>query len=507
MADDETPLHRGCGTMQVHRRLLDTDPGYARRLARIEEHAFRAQMGFTALRPGCTEIPVVVHVVYRTAAQNISVAQIESQIEVLNRDFRKQNADAGTVPAPFSPLAGDARLQFRLANVDPDGNPTDGVTRTQTDKASFDSSDEVKFAASGGHDAWPTDEYLNIWVCQLAGGLLGYAQFPGGPAATDGVVITHTGFGTTGTATAPFDKGRTTVHEIGHWLNLRHIWGDDGAGCSGSDFVADTPNQGGPNVGKPSFPTISCGNAPNGDMFMNFMDYVDDDTMVMFTEGQIARMQACLDGPRSAIGASVSCTGGPGGPEPKTIVKDAPKDPLKDTAKDAPKDGFKEPVKEQPKEFAKDPVNDPPKSIFEPPKGLGDPPKTTLEPPFGLPTPGPAIQPPVATPPAPPPYLPPPVAPSYPSPSVAPPYAPPSFWPFQFQLPSLQSILPFVLGTGGPQAHAAMPTAPQPAAEVQRHYAMILALYAGLYQRGLLDPQGLAAWQQAWAAYRQGGGQ
>ena len=141
-----------------------------------------------------------------------------------------------------------------------------------------------------------------IWACQLAGGLLGYAQFPGGPAATDGVVIRQSAFGTVGTAAAPFNLGRTATHEVGHWLNLNHIWGDDGTGCTGTDNVADTPNQAGWNTGVPSFPRVSCSNGPNGDMFMNYMDYVDDRAMVMFSAGQVARMQACLDGPRLAIG-------------------------------------------------------------------------------------------------------------------------------------------------------------------------------------------------------------
>ena len=115
-------------------------------------------------------------------------------------------------------------------------------------------------------------------------------------------------FGTTGTAAAPFDLGRTATHEIGHWLNLRHIWGDDGGGCNGDDFVADTPNQAGPNVGKPTFPRVSCSNGPNGDMFMNYMDYIDDDSMFMFTTGQVERMQACLDGDRAGLGTQVAGT-------------------------------------------------------------------------------------------------------------------------------------------------------------------------------------------------------
>ena len=175
MTDDTLPTSRECGTMQVHRRLLDTDPNYARRLTRIEEQAFRAREGMMVLRPGCTRIPVVVHVVWKTTAQNISQAQIDSQIEVLNRDFRKRNSDISGVPAAFASLAADARLEFTLATRDPQGNAHSGVIRVQTTRDGFGSDDAVKHAASGGSDAWPNDEYLNIWVCQLTGGLLGYA--------------------------------------------------------------------------------------------------------------------------------------------------------------------------------------------------------------------------------------------------------------------------------------------------------------------------------------------
>jgi Pregnancy-associated plasma protein-A len=303
----ELPKERRCATDEVHLRLLLEDPDYARRRAEIENHAWRASRMPLAERAGCTRIPVVVHVVWRIAAENISKAQIDSQITVLNADFRRKNADVSTVPAPFQPFVADTRIEFALATTDPNGNPTDGVTRTQTTVNGFTSNNAVKAASSGGANAWPADRYLNVWVCRLAGGLLGYAQFPGGPAATDGVVVTHTGFGNTGTAAAPFDRGRTAVHEVGHWLNLRHIWGDDSGGCNGSDFVADTPNQGGANLGCPTFPLISCNNGPNGDMFMNYMDYVDDACMVMFTADQVTRMQAALDGPRSTIGTSIPC--------------------------------------------------------------------------------------------------------------------------------------------------------------------------------------------------------
>jgi hypothetical protein len=375
--DDENggdlPHVRSCAVMAVHHRLLETDSRYAANREKIEEMAFRAENGLLAQRTGCTRIPVVVHVVHRTAAENISKAQIESQIKVLNEDFRKKNADVSGVPAPFSGLAADARITFELASVDPNGNPTEGITRTSTTVAGFSSDDRVKSAATGGANPWPSDEYLNIWVCKLSGGLLGYAQFPGGPAATDGVVVTHTGFGTEGTAAAPFNKGRTATHEIGHWLNLRHIWGDDGDGCGGSDFVGDTPNQGGANTGMPSFPKVSCSNGPNGDMFMNYMDYTDDAGMFMFTTGQVARMQACLDGPRSSIGTSVPC--GPFGPKIpiKELPKDSVKDFGKDVVKDQPKDGIKEPIKERPKDNPKEFAKDLPKD------GIKDAPKDGIK--------------------------------------------------------------------------------------------------------------------------------
>jgi hypothetical protein len=301
--DDELPMVRSCGTMEVHERLLRSDPTYLAARNDSENRAFAyGQRPDILGRTGVTVIPVVVHVVYKGAAQNISDDQIHSQIDVLNRDFRKTNPDVSSTPAPFLPLAADARIEFELAGTDPAGNPTDGIIRTSTTVSGFTDDNKVKHNSSGGADAWPRDSYLNLWVCRLSGTLLGYAQFPGGPPDTDGVVIRDTAFGTTGTAAAPFNLGRTATHEIGHWLNLRHIWGDDGTGCSGDDFVADTPNAAGSNTGVPSFPHVTCSNGPNGDMFMNYMDYTDDAGMFMFTAGQVTRMQASLDGDRPTLG-------------------------------------------------------------------------------------------------------------------------------------------------------------------------------------------------------------
>ena len=246
-------------------------------------------------------IPVVVHVVYQTETENISEAQITSQIESLNKDFRAKNEDLSKVPAPFKELIGDAGIEFVLATEDPEGKPTKGITRTKTTRKSFASDDAVKSALLGGVDAWPAETYLNIWVCTLQGGLLRYSQFPGGPKKTDGVVVFNVVFGTTGTAKAPFDKGRSLTGGIGLYLNLRHIWGDKNDG-TGTDLVADTPPQLGPNFGKPTFPHISMNNAPDGDLFMNFMDYVDDDAMYMFTKGQVERMRQTLQVARNRLG-------------------------------------------------------------------------------------------------------------------------------------------------------------------------------------------------------------
>jgi hypothetical protein len=286
--------------MEVHNRLLELHPEYRAALGRLEMATSARIAARTALTATKVTIPVVVHVVFRTNEENISDQQVQSEIDALNKDYSATNPDKSHVPSVWSGLVVDTMIRFALAKKDPSGKPTNGITRTQTTATTFPQDDSVKSSAQGGQDAWPSDKYLNIWVCSLGGGLLGYAQFPGGPATTDGVVILNKAFGTVGSAAPPFGLGRSATHEIGHWLNLRHIWGDT-EDCSGTDFVDDTPNAQLPNFGKPVFPHVSCSNGPNGDMFMNYMDYVDDDTMVMFTAGQVARMQATLAGPRSSI--------------------------------------------------------------------------------------------------------------------------------------------------------------------------------------------------------------
>lgn len=308
LAFNASAQHRTCAAEEVLARQLLENPALLQEMQNIENHTLKfAQKTGSSDRTVYT-IPVVIHLVYLTAAQNLTDAQLLSQIDVLNADFRRTNGDAGDTPAAFEAEAADCEINFCMATQDPNGNATNGIERRNTTLASFSSNDNVKFFSSGGLDVWDRDKYLNIWVCNLSGGLLGYAQFPGGAAATDGVVCDYAYFGTIG-ATPPFDKGRTATHEVGHWLNCYHIWGDDGTSCNGSDSVSDTPNQADENYGCPTFPTISCSNGPDGDMFMNYMDYTDDACMNLFTSGQKTRMQALFSagGSREALATSVGC--------------------------------------------------------------------------------------------------------------------------------------------------------------------------------------------------------
>ena len=300
--------------MDVQDRLLKEDPTYQQRMNEIED--FTEQ--FTAYQEThgnvrtVYNIPVVVHVVYRTTSENVSDAQIQSQIDVLNDDFRKLNSDVSNTPSAFASLAADAEINFCLAQTDPSGAATTGINRKYVNKTSWGTNDNVKKSSAGGVNPWDATKYLNIWVCNIGGGILGYAQFPGGSTATDGVVIDYRYFGTIGTTTAPYNLGRTATHEVGHYFNLRHIWGD--ASC-GNDLVSDTPTQQTSNYSCPSYPHVTCSNGPYGDMFMNYMDYVDDACMYMFSNGQKTRMQAVLapGGARASLSSSTACNSSGGG--------------------------------------------------------------------------------------------------------------------------------------------------------------------------------------------------
>jgi hypothetical protein len=284
---------RKCAADEVLQEQLKTDPSLRNRMEQVEEFTRRVAANpknYRLLGSGIIEIPVVVNVLYRTAAQNVSPAQIQSQIDVLNKDFSATNSDYNLTSTYNSVKSGDVRVRFVL----------DVINRKQTNKKSWGLNDAMKKNAQGGINPSSPATKLNLWVCNLSSGYLGYAQFPGGSSATDGVVIDDNAFGTTGSAAAPFNKGRTATHEVGHWMNLRHIWGD--ATC-GNDQVGDTPQHNTANYGCPSAGHKSTCSGTPVEMTMNYMDYTDDACMYMFSAGQKTRMLAVFasGGPRNSF--------------------------------------------------------------------------------------------------------------------------------------------------------------------------------------------------------------
>ncbi|MEM6831133.1 MAG: M43 family zinc metalloprotease [Bacteroidota bacterium] len=257
------------------------------------------------------KIPVVVHVVnYSPAPFEVSDEKIASQLDVLNQDYRKKNTDWSNTPTEFMDLVSDVGIEFFLAEVDPDGNPTTGITRISSEVTGWegrrlDECDVIEeltlyFTEKGGSTAWPRDQYLNIWIADLSDrngnlALAGYANEPGCDERIDGVVMDPRVFGILPPLAVAHQLGRTATHEIGHWLGLRHIFGKAGV-CEDDpddgDLISDTPTQQSMYLGKPTHPSLSCG---SNDMFMNFMDLVDDEAMFMFTAGQRKRMRSLFN--------------------------------------------------------------------------------------------------------------------------------------------------------------------------------------------------------------------
>ncbi|MBL7708110.1 MAG: zinc metalloprotease [Chitinophagaceae bacterium] len=292
-ASDETttPVQRQCSADDVLQEQMRQDPALRQRMNDIEDFTKRVVENPAAYRlvNGVIEIPVVFNVLYRTAAQNVSLAQLQSQIDVLNEDFAATNADYNNTSTYNSVKSGNIGVRFVL----------DAVNRRSTTKTSWSTNDAMKKSAQGIAPTSPTTK-LNIWVCNMGGGILGYAQFPGGASSTDGVVLDDNATGRTGTAAAPFNKGRTATHEVGHWMNLRHIWGD--ATC-GNDQVGDTPTHNTANYGCPAAGHLSTCSGTPVEMTMNYMDYTDDACMYMFSLGQKSRMLAtfAVGGPRNSF--------------------------------------------------------------------------------------------------------------------------------------------------------------------------------------------------------------
>jgi hypothetical protein len=283
-----TAAHRGCFSHEHHEEQLRQNPGLAKKMEEIELHTIRTAAAIESGRivNGVLEIPVVFNVLYRTTAENISQSQLQSQIDVLNKDFNAQNSDYNTANNPYSSVRANVGIRFVL----------DQVIRKATTKTTWGTNNAMKSTSQGGLAAVSPTTKLNYWVCTIGGGILGYAQFPGGASSTDGVVIDSKYTGTNGTATFPFNLGRTATHEVGHWMNLRHIWGD--ATC-GSDLVSDTPTHNAANSGVPAVGHRSTCSGTPLEQYMNYMDYTDDRGMYMFSLGQKSRMLAVF-----AVGGS-----------------------------------------------------------------------------------------------------------------------------------------------------------------------------------------------------------
>jgi hypothetical protein len=302
-----------CGVDEVYHNRFLNNPALKQEHLKLEEQ-FQLNSNVTSRKRTKITIPVVVHVIYNADIENISDEQIQTQILSLNQDYNKLNKDTLGNDHAFYSLVGNPQIAFELASIDPNGKATNGITRTKTTKVDWGNddlnNDNMKFSSSGGIENWNPKKYLNIYTVRFADtvGLLGYAYFPEDLASypeTDGAVIDFRCFGLNGSAGiegfSAYKLGRTVTHEVGHWLGLRHIWGDlvyaTDKKC-GDDLVADTPAAESDNSGVPTFPHRAnnhCGSDANGEMYMNFMDYVNDEAMVMFSKGQATRMMSSIN--------------------------------------------------------------------------------------------------------------------------------------------------------------------------------------------------------------------
>lgn len=264
--------------------------------------AFAITAASSAANAQAVTIPVIFHVVYQNTAENIPDSCLQEQLDVLNEDLNAMNADLWKVPAAWQPIIGSMPITFMFASVDPSGNPTTGIERRQVAVTSWSTNDNVKHYSTNGLDAWPDTSYLNIWVCDLGASLTGYTQFPGGPDATDGIVLNYRYVGRGAPAQAPFNAGRVCTHEFGHWLGLVHI--GPSPTCADLDSCADTPSMSTTPYGTYPAGTVitdACQPAAPGVMWMNFMSYVDDTAMVFFTQDQIGRMTWYLNNMRQGF--------------------------------------------------------------------------------------------------------------------------------------------------------------------------------------------------------------
>lgn len=287
---------RDCSSYHYQQQELSINPSLREEMNKIEnfvQQRLAAKSAGIAGRPQGGEaiitIPVVVHILYNKPEENISDERVFSQIKVLNESFRRLNKDTANTPAAFKSLAADCNIEFQLATSDPQRRSTTGIIRKYTPITLWNADDKMKISAETGDDPWDSKSYLNIWVCNM-GRVAGYSSFPGGPAAKDGIVIAYNVFGIN--KKSGYEMGKTAVHEAGHWMGLRHIWGDS---YCGDDMIDDTPKQSTFTSGCPSGVRISCGAGASGDMYMNYMDITLDACTNLFTIGQKERMRASFE--------------------------------------------------------------------------------------------------------------------------------------------------------------------------------------------------------------------
>jgi hypothetical protein len=293
-----------CGTMAAQEAAFKRNPALKARfensVQQLKQITDRTTANQSVLREEGAPIyiPVVFHIVLNsTTMGNVTDAMIKAQLDTLNVDYAGLNADSTKIPAAFKPLFGKSLIQFKLAQRTPDDDPSTGIERYTTTKASYSSDDNtLKYKSSGGADAWDPNRYFNVWVTNISGGILGYATFPQGSVQEEqGVVVQYSSL--PGGTLVPYNLGRTLTHESGHFFFLYHIWGDDNGACTGTDYIGDTPNQARQTGGCPNGEVRldACSIAAPGIMYQNYMDYTDDACMVMFTLQQAARMEAALN--------------------------------------------------------------------------------------------------------------------------------------------------------------------------------------------------------------------
>jgi hypothetical protein len=284
VACQHTGAQQICSSFEYRQQQLLADPALNIKVSQVEEFIKnkKATASFQRQHLPLITIPVVVHIIYNNSDQEVTDAHITKQIALLNQCFRRLNADSIYTPARFQPLAADCDIEFKLAISDPQRRPTTGIIRKYSPVSKWEANDNMKFSSQGGSDAWDSDQYLNIWVCNLTR-VYGYASFPGGATEKDGIVLNYGLFKA---------NNKTIVHEAGHWFGLRHLWGDE---YCGDDSVDDTPKQGSGTNGCPAGIRQSCSNGPDGDMYMNFMDVTEGTCTNLFTEGQKMRMRTVLD--------------------------------------------------------------------------------------------------------------------------------------------------------------------------------------------------------------------